>query len=360
MSFENIIGHREVVENLKNRLRQQRFHHAIMFYGPAGIGKRTLALEFIKAINCKDSSDANPCDNCNNCKWTTEYTHPDLFIITNGMRAEYLQLNRGSSAKGRNAASEDSDGLERASKREISIDRIRYLEEVIYTRPVEGKYKVIFIIDAESLNKSSANAFLKTLEEPPPQTLIVMTSSYLGMVPVTIRSRIEKIRLNPLSDVEMKRLLDERLNYSSKYMDVIIRLLNGGIDRDIISIDDESIGEYLDIIRQFVLSDRISFDDIVDIAGVLTNSPNREERELRIGFFFDLLRALMLDILLDRNRGVWKEMFEVKRRITFDMIEDLNRIAVFMKVSQGFYCNSAIGIKSELLRYTRLWNMLSA
>jgi len=143
-------------------------------------------------------------------------------------------------------------------------------------------------------------------------------------------------------------------------MDVIIRLLNGGIDRDIISIDDESIGEYLDIIRQFVLSDRISFDDIVDIAGVLTNSPNREERELRIGFFFDLLRALMLDILLDRNRGVWKEMFEVKRRITFDMIEDLNRIAVFMKVSQGFYCNSAIGIKSELLRYTRLWNMLSA
>ena len=360
MSFDNIIGHREVIDNLKNRLREGRFHHAIMFYGPKGIGKRTLALEFVKAVNCKNLKSYNPCDECNNCKWIGEYTHPDLIVITNDMRAEYLQFNKGVSVRGPNTESDESEGRERRAKGEISIDMIRALDEVIYSPPVEGRYRVIFIINADSMNKSAANAFLKTIEEPPPQTLIVMTSSYLGMVPITIRSRTEKIRLNPLSKEDMRRLLVEKMNYSSRYMDVVLRLLSGGIDRDILSIDEESIGQYLGIIHEFLSKDRVSFDDIIDISSILTDSSSREERELRVNLFFRMLISLMIDIFLNRNRDLWGDLFEVKQRINFQMIEDINEVIRFLRTSQDFYCNSAIAVKSELLRYTRLWNRLSA
>ncbi|MGB9599938.1 MAG: ATP-binding protein, partial [Myxococcota bacterium] len=274
MAFKNIIGHSEVIENLRGRIRENRLHHAIMFYGPQGIGKRTLATEFIKAINCKNFED-EPCDNCNNCKWIEKNQHPDVLIITNGIRAETLDIKLPVKM------GNQDDDAEATGKptREILIEQVRYIEEVIYTKPVEGRYRVIFIIDAESLNKSSANAFLKTLEEPPEDTIIVMTSSFLGMVPLTIRSRTEKIRLKPLGDSDMQRLLAENLNYSSNNIKLVLRLLNGSLNRMILSADDETLRECLNMAREFIVSDIITVDRILDVAQSLTQDGDRKERE---------------------------------------------------------------------------------
>ncbi|MGC9042613.1 MAG: ATP-binding protein [Myxococcota bacterium] len=354
MAFKNIIGHSEVIENLRGRIRENRLHHAIMFYGPQGIGKRTLATEFIKAINCKNFED-EPCDNCNNCKWIEKNQHPDVLIITNGIRAETLDIKLPVKM------GNQDDDAEATGKptREILIEQVRYIEEVIYTKPVEGRYRVIFIIDAESLNKSSANAFLKTLEEPPEDTIIVMTSSFLGMVPLTIRSRTEKIRLKPLGDSDMQRLLAENLNYSSNNIKLVLRLLNGSLNRMILSADDETLRECLNMAREFIVSDIITVDRILDVAQSLTQDGDRKEREARIYLFFTILREMLMDIYLNRGEEIWGKVSGINGRINLKMIEDLSGIIKFISTSQELYCNQSVCVKSELLRLTELWNKLS-
>lgn len=353
MAFKNIIGHSEVISNLRVRIRENRLHHAIMFYGPQGIGKRTLATEFIKAINCKNF-DEEPCDSCNNCKWIEQNQHPDVLIITNGIRAESLEI-RLSSKKGSSEGDESTNTI----KKEILIEQIRYIDEVIYTKPIEGKYKVIFIIDAENFNKSSANAFLKTLEEPPENTMIVMTSSYLGMVPLTIRSRVEKIRLKPLNDSEMKQLLLDKIKYSSNNIELVLRLLKGSLNRRILSADDDSLREYLEMAKQFIDSKNITMDRVLEIAQILSQGGDREEKELRIYLFFTILKEMLLDIYLNRGSEIWGHPSTIRERINFKMIEDLSDIIKFINKSQELYCNQAVCIKSELLRLTELWNTLS-
>ncbi len=357
MAFKDIIGHTEVIENLLKRIKENRLHHAMMFYGRLGIGKRTLAKEFIKAINCKDF-DNEPCEKCNNCKWINENKHPDVIIITNGIRAESLDIrlvqNKGSANGEPDAAEETSS----SPKKEITIDQIRYLEEIIYTSPVEAKYRVIFIIDAETFNKNSANAFLKTLEEPPGNTIIVMTTSFLGMVPVTIRSRTEKIRLKPLSDADMKRLLSEKISYSSEYTDIVLHLLKGGLNRKILSTDDESLKEYLDMAADFVNSGKITVEEILEAANTLTRSNDRAERELRIYIFFTILKELLTDIHLGRAADIWGKYISQNTTADFSDIEHLDETIRFIRNAQNLYCNQGIIIKSELLRLSEQWNRL--
>ncbi len=354
MSFKNIIGHSEIIGNLISRIKENRLPHGIIFYGPSGIGKRTLATEFIKAINCKDFNE-DLCDNCNDCKWINENRHPDIFIITNGIRAESLGIQL--LIKKGNGSTDSTDKTtattEASGKKEILIDQIRSLEDVIYTAPVAGKYRIVFIIDAETLNKSSANAFLKTLEEPPDRTLIIMTSSYLGRVPQTIRSRTEKIRLNPLNNKDMEQLLTEKIGYSSSYLPLIIRLLKGSLNRKILSLDDDSIKEYLDIAYQFIESKKIDFESLFEISQLISSGALREDRETKIFIFFTFLREIMLDLYLNRDMKIFGISSHKMREISFEMVEDLYNITKFMERSQNLYCNTAIAIKSELLRYTR-------
>ncbi len=356
MAFKDIIGHSEVIENLIKRIKDNRLHHAIMFYGPQGIGKRTLTKEFIKAVNCKNFIN-EPCDTCNNCKWINEDKHPDVIMITNGIRADSLNIKTIQNKNGADSESESPTGTT-SSKREITIEQIRYLEELIYTKPIEARYRVIFIIDADTLNKSSANAFLKTLEEPPPETMIVMTASFLGMVPSTIRSRTEKIRLRPLTDSEMKRLLSEKLNYSTENIDIILHLLKGSLNRKILSIDDESLKEFLDMVINFIKSSNITVEEILEIASVLTRSSDREEKELRIFIFFTILKELLLDIYLGRASDIWKMHIESSKKIDFSYLENLNEVIKIIKKAQDLYCNQGIIIKSELLRLNEKWNRL--
>lgn len=359
MSFKNIIGHNDVIKNLLPRIKQNRLPHAMMFYGPSGIGKRTLAAEIIKAINCKNSED-DPCDTCNSCKWINENQHPDVIMITNGIRAESLGIQllfrKGSATGDSQDETVVSDGT---GRKDILIEQIRYLNDVIYTAPIEGRFRIVFIIDAETLNKSSANAFLKTLEEPPDRTIIIMTSSYLGMVPQTIRSRVEKIRLNPLKNEDMKRLLKEKIGISSEYLMLTLRLLNGSLNRRLLSLDDDSIREYLKIAKQFIYQNKVRFEDLFKTAQLISSGANREERETRAYIFFTFIRDMMLDIYLGRNEDIWGINPYKTIEISFDMIEDLEDIITFLRRSQSLYCNTGITVKSELLRYTRLWNILS-
>lgn len=173
--------------------------HSILLYGAAGIGKKSLALDFAQSLVCESpAAGGEACGVCNGCTLALSGNHPDLRIVVPDTMAEI----RGPEAGGDEAAdaspeADDGDrgspreGRDTAKKpsREIRIDQIRDLAGFFGISTHRGGARVVVLAPAESLNEESANALLKMLEEPPPATRLVLVSDSLDEVLPTIRSR---------------------------------------------------------------------------------------------------------------------------------------------------------------------------
>jgi DNA polymerase-3 subunit delta' len=166
----NIIGHKWAVDLLRNSLISRRIRHAYLFTGPQGIGRRTLASRYAQAINClHETTTEKPCGECRSCRLFESMQHPDLSIVK----------------------SEVIGGV-------LKIDQIRKLHHNLSLTPYEAKFRIALILRFEEANQNAANALLKTLEEPPPQVLMLLTAQEPETLLPTILSRCELIRLRPL------------------------------------------------------------------------------------------------------------------------------------------------------------------
>lgn len=183
MAFKDIVGHDRQKSMLQGLIRGQRIPSSLLFKGDEGVGKRLTAVNFIKAINCNNQSDSDCCDRCQSCRRFDALIHPDLYLL------------------------EEEEA-------EIKIDRIRELDSFIYTKPLEVKKKAVIIDDAHKMNLNAQNAFLKTLEEPPPDCLLILISSMPDLLLDTIRSRCLQLAFNRLSKVDFSRLLGMRADQS--------------------------------------------------------------------------------------------------------------------------------------------------
>ena len=170
MPFSDIIGHDRPKAVLQAALRHDRVAHAYLFHGEPGIGKRLAAVRFAQAINC-DCSDAvnaqEACGRCRSCEQIESRTHPDFILIA----PDQEQANP-----------------------QIKIEEVRALEEQIIYRPLVGQRRVVIIDDADRMTLGAANALLKTLEEPPGYTVLILVSSRPHLLPATIRSRCQSLR----------------------------------------------------------------------------------------------------------------------------------------------------------------------
>ena len=148
--------------------------HALLLYGPAGIGKHALALNLAQALLCEaPRDDGLACGNCPGCRYAVAGTHPDL------LRIERLQV--------------DDESGELRWVETIAIDRIRELIDFAQLSSHRRRAKVAVIAPAERMNAAAANALLKTLEEPPAATFLLLVSDQPARLPATIRSRCRKI-----------------------------------------------------------------------------------------------------------------------------------------------------------------------
>ena len=153
--------------------RRDRWPHALLIIGRKGIGKRMLALEFARALLCESPDAAGgACGVCPGCTYVAQGTHPDLRVIE-----PYVFDDEG------NATPVDS----------IAIDRIRELTEFTHLSAHRSRAKVAVIAPAEAMNASAANALLKTLEEPPEQTYLLLVSHQPARLPATIASRCQRL-----------------------------------------------------------------------------------------------------------------------------------------------------------------------
>lgn len=181
MSWERIRGHDEQVRAFERVIRGGRLAHAYLFTGPAGVGKRLFAEELAKALLCEGrrAGRLEACDQCEACALFASGTHPDYF-----------------------RAGKPEDALE------LPIEIVRELCRGLSLKPARGQRKIAVLDDADHLNEYAANCFLKTLEEPPPGSVLILIGTSSDRQLPTILSRCQVVRLTPLSEADVVDILN--------------------------------------------------------------------------------------------------------------------------------------------------------
>ncbi|MGZ8425804.1 MAG: DNA polymerase III subunit delta' [Candidatus Binatia bacterium] len=212
MGFDEIIGHRRPLESLRLALSSGRLHHAYLFVGPEGIGKRLLATALAQAVHCGDGA-GDFCGSCVNCTRIADGNHPDVRII------EPL-----------------------AGKKEISIQQVREFERELNYRSFTGKRKIVIVDPATLMNLASQNALLKTLEEPPQDSLIILIASSAGGILPTVRSRCLRVSFAPLARSEVAQYLRTKQRMSGDNVEFVAAMSMGSIGTAV-GLDKEAFAE---------------------------------------------------------------------------------------------------------------------
>ncbi|MFP4520985.1 MAG: ATP-binding protein [Fibrobacterota bacterium] len=232
--FRRTPGQKSVEKTLDNVLSSGKIHHAFLFTGPEGCGKLSAALEFAAALLCREKQGEIPCGVCHSCKKSEKGSHPDLSVffpfITKG--------NTASSDRDRVSKFIESTGIEppigeksyegleatvrdmllknpysdifRSSGLSIHTAEVKEAIDKIISKPFESDSSVTIITECERMNNIAANKFLKTLEEPPPSSRIILVTSKPDLLLPTIRSRTSIVRFRPLLPGEVKDILISR------------------------------------------------------------------------------------------------------------------------------------------------------
>lgn len=175
MSFKNIFGHELQTELLQRAVLSGNVSHAYLFHGPEGVGKKLAARTLAQALNC-ERRDGDSCGQCRSCRNIQKGTHPDVL---------FLQPEEGY----------------------IRIEEIRAVQKMLGYRAFEGGWKIAIMEGCDEMSTGAANSFLKTLEEPPDRTTIILIcSNYNSLLP-TIFSRCQRIRFSPLHGSRIQDIL---------------------------------------------------------------------------------------------------------------------------------------------------------
>lgn len=212
MRFADICGHAREITQLKNAVASGRLGHAYLFHGPPGIGKRQVALAFAAYLNCPSNSGADACGVCRDCETAKAGTHQNIFTVWPTIKEKNDDLVK---------ADKPEDGL-------IRIPQIRELQNLLKHKAGHGK-KAVIVEGAERFMPQAANAFLKTLEEPPPDSVIMLCASRPSELLPTMLSRCQRVGFKPLAYDALKSFLTERLGFTPEAAGAASRFSAGSI-----------------------------------------------------------------------------------------------------------------------------------
>ncbi len=252
-----------------------------MFSGPEGTGKKLVARNFAKALNCLEGA-ADACDACLSCRKIENGRHPDIHIIDKG----------------------DSE--------EIKIEDIRLLQQEICLRPYEAKFKVFIINGAHNLNSESANAFLKTLEEPPKKSVIILVSDKPRLLFRTIVSRCQNVKFFALARDEFDQVLKNGYGLDQRALHFLRFFCEG------------RIGSALGWKDRDILSEKNRIIDFFSSASALSDeNPFIQDRET-------FRQALVILV------GWFRDLYLVKAGINKDQSINLDRSDILEKLAKSY------------------------
>jgi DNA polymerase III subunit delta' len=236
MTLASVVGQPRAIDALQAALRSGAVHHAYLFAGPAGVGKELAAVGLAQALTCPEQPQVG-CGTCAGCTRIAKGSHPDVtWLMPDAERVE-----RGLAGR--------SDFTTTPS-REIRVEQIRGLLERIALRGLESKRKVAIVVDAHLMNLQAQNAFLKTLEEPPADTTLVLLAAAPDKLLPTIRSRCSKLSFNPLpvalvaEHLRKERKVDEQTA-------TLAAVMAGGSLGQALALDLDALAARKDIITGF-------------------------------------------------------------------------------------------------------------
>ncbi len=213
MSWNRLIGLGREKKVLQRAIISNRVHHAYLFHGIDGIGKRGIAFEFAKALNCRNpkvvSDEFYSCDECDSCRQMDNLSHPNLHLVYSFPTGKSTDSKSDSPIARLNEAQVEElqsqlmlfsenpyHTITLQGANTIKIDQIREVKKkTSLTSATRGK-NVIIIMNADEMTTEAANAFLKTLEEPQENTIIILTTSRRDQLPQTILSRTQQLIFN--------------------------------------------------------------------------------------------------------------------------------------------------------------------
>lgn len=212
-SFDELYGQEHIATTLKHSVASGSFSHAYLFYGPRGTGKTSAARILAKAINCEHNVDGNPDGKCAKCLEIRDNKTVDIIEID---AASHTQVD---------------------NIREVIIEKANFA-------PTSLAYKVYIIDEAHMLSKSSFNALLKTLEEPPAHAVFILATTEINKIIPTIQSRCQRFDFRRIDDASMQKRLafiakEEKIGIDDKSIEMIVRASEGGF-RDAISLLDQA------------------------------------------------------------------------------------------------------------------------
>ena len=212
-SFNEVVGQQHILQSLAHALDSDRLHHALLFTGTRGVGKTTIARILAKALNCEQGIGSNPCGQCENCLAVDEGRFIDLIEV------------------------------DAASK--TGVDDMRELLDNVQYLPSVGRFKVYLIDEVHMLSKSSFNALLKTLEEPPDHVKFLLATTDPQKLPVTVLSRCLQFNLKRLDPAQIKSQLvsileTEKIEGDDEALDLLAACADGSM-RDALSLLDQAI-----------------------------------------------------------------------------------------------------------------------
>lgn len=221
-TFADVVGQEHVAQTLMNAITEDRIAQAYVFAGTRGVGKTSLARIFAKALNCKKGPTAKPCLACDSC-----------VAIANGTDADVIEIDAAS---------------------HTGVDDVRLVRDDVRYAPLRSRYKVYIVDEAHMLSKSAWNAFLKTLEEPPPHVKFVFATTEPHRLPETIFSRCQRFELRRISTADILARLkeicaEEKVKAEERALAMVARGGRGSL-RDAQSLLDQVVayaGEKIDL-----------------------------------------------------------------------------------------------------------------
>lgn len=321
MSFDRIIGQKNVKEVLRKILTTGRLSKSYIFHGPEGVGKDAMAIEFAKAINCLNEETV-PCDVCSNCRQFGALTHPDFRLI---YPTSSKEQEKDFSKKLQLKAKDPYLPLAKNTLAKILINNTRELKKFVSLKIYNAKYRIILISEADRMTEQAANSILKLLEEPPEKTVLILTTSKLNQLLPTIVSRCQLIKFSPLSTSDIQAGLVKR-GIDDARAAVVSRLAQGNFRKAMILLQED-----YQALRNLALQAIIiaaSSDDAERFSFVEKLASGKNKSLVKDFFALTILwlRDVFIFQQLRFDNPDWGEILT-----NFDRLEDVQKLSILLE-----------------------------
>ncbi|MCI8784392.1 MAG: DNA polymerase III subunit delta' [Dorea sp.] len=313
-SFKDVVGHRDIINYIKNAVKMDQVSHAYIMNGERGAGKKLLAYLFAMTLLCEEGGE-EPCNTCHSCRQAETGNHPDIIRVTH------------------------------EKPNSISVDDIReQVNNTIMIKPYQGPYKVYIIDHADLMTPQAQNALLKTIEEPPQYAVLMLLTENAEALLPTINSRCVMLRLRYIKDKLIKKYLMESLKVPDYKADLCTAFAQGNMGHAIMLANSEHFNEIREAAVHLLRHVHdMELSEIVEAVNSVTAF------KLEITDYLDIIAVWYRDVLLykatrDMDTVVFKDQIddirEQARKSSYEgiqlIISSLDKAKARLKANVNF------------------------